>query len=134
MAVIRLATCIDVEDEVSDVIRALKNEDKEFIFWGHPMGFPCDYLFVHSHGESTIKGILKIRKGWKASEICSNDFQFYRPKEWPNKKLYPTYYAIEDAQMVVIPLGELKDGKGLPKNSNAMREMSFVDWEKFIPF
>ena len=134
MATIRLATCTDAEDEVSDVIRALKNEDKEFVFWGHPLGFSCDYLFIHSKRESKITGILKIRSVCRANKISSRDFEYYQPIGWSKKKLYPTYYSIEDAQIVNISLEELKDGNGLPKKSNAMREMSFVSSERFVPF
>ncbi len=128
----RVATCDDANSEVEEVRKAL--ETKDYIYWGNDIAYDCDYLFIHSQGDSTIKGILKVRDVKDRKDISKEDFLLHRPEEWESDLKYPKYFIIEKAKIVNIPIDGLKDGKGNPKNSNAMREMSFIDCDKFEIF
>ena len=128
----RLATCNNANLRVSEVIKAL--ETKEYIYWGNPIAYDCDYLFIHSQGESTIKGILKVKCLKERKDISKEDFLFNRPKDWETTLDFEKYFIIEGAKKVLIKIDDLKDAEGNPKKSNAMHEMSFVNWDKFQPF
>ena len=45
---------------------------------------------------------------------------------------FEKYFIIEGAKKVLIKIDDLKDAEGNPKKSNAMHEMSFVVWDKFL--
>ena len=98
----RLATYEGADETVKDVIKALKS--KEYIFWGNPIAFDCDYLFVHSQGESTVRGILKVRRVEDRQDIAEDDFSCHRPKGWGSKLEFPKYFLVEEARIVKIPI------------------------------
>ena len=95
----RLATCDDADREVDDVIKAFGN-NKEYIFWGNKLACDCDFLFIHSQGDSIIKGILKVRTVKKKEEINKEDFLLHIPNRWPKEITYNKYFLIERAKKV----------------------------------
>lgn len=130
----RLATCDDADLRISEVIKALEKDKKEYIYWGNPIAFDCNYLFIHSKGDSTIKGILKVGGIKDREDILKEDFLIKRPKDWGEEMVFEKYFIIEKAKKVSITINELKNSDGNPKESNTMHDMSFINWDKFQPF
>ena len=128
----RLATCDNADLRVKEVINALNT--KKYIYWGNNIAYDCDYLFVHSQGDSTIRGILKVNSFKSRKDIPKENFLINRPKDWETTLDFEKYFIIEGAKKVLIKIDDLKDAEGNPKKSNAMHEMSFVVWDKFQPF
>ena len=132
---IRVVTC-DKDSDINWVFDALNKKKKGHIFWGNTYPYPLhsDYLFVHYKGDSTIMLILKVKDVKEKSNVSKKEYRAKNGKPYSDLSRYPIHFIVTDAREKIILLKDLKDGKGKPKKSNAMREMSFVNSNKFKAF
>jgi len=121
---------VDAEKEVLQAIGFL--EHKEYLFWGNDRAVSCDFVFVHSQDDSTVRGILRVRDVRDRSKISEEEFLSHEPSAWGRKMTYKRYFVVEKAKAVNIPREVLKNMEGNP--IKVMHDMNFVTSERFEPF